>query len=248
MIRGLDNFKNHFRQYSDNFILVGGVAAYLLLDEAGASRVRLTKDIDIVLIMNPAENFLKALKKYIELGGYEIQKGKKGQSTYYRFQKPRDEEYPIMLELFSAVETGFELFNGQRIIPVPDAARAISLSAILLDEEYFSLIRKNAIEKGGIFIINEKALIPFKAKAYLEIKERGEDSKNWKKHRADIINLAVNFLTEESKEKLSEKVHDHFVEFMRQFKQELTEDVISGACDQEIPKEVVISLLAKTFL
>lgn len=66
-------------------------------------------------------------------------------------------------------------------------------------------------------IINEMALIPFKTKACMEIRKRGEDSKNWKKHRGDVINLAVNFLTEESKEPLSGKVRDHFVDFMNQF-------------------------------
>ena len=49
MIKGLDHFKEYFREYSDNFILVGGVASYLLLDEAGAPKVRPTKDLDIVL-------------------------------------------------------------------------------------------------------------------------------------------------------------------------------------------------------
>jgi len=96
--------------------------------------------------------------------------------------------------------------------------------------------------------LNELALIPFKAKAYLEIKERGEDSKNWKKHRADIINLAVTFLTDESKEILTGKVREHFLEFLRQFKKELTPEIISGACNQKISAEIIISLLENTFL
>lgn len=248
MIRGLDHFKNFFRQHSENFILVGGVASYLLLDEAGATRVRPTKDLDIVLIMKPSEDFINTLKEYTKLGAYEIQKGKKDQATFYRFQTPPAEQFPIMIELFSAAQTGFELFEGQHIIPITDSEGAQSLSAILLDDEYYSIIRKNAVEKDGIYIINEMALIPFKAKAYLEIKDRGEDSKNWKKHRADIINLTVTFLTEESKERLSGKVRDHFVTFMNQLKQEITTDIIEGACNQRIPKETVIRLLESTFL
>lgn len=248
MIRGLEHFKNYFKKHSENFILVGGVASYLLLEEAGVSRVRPTKDLDIVLIMKPNDDFLNAFKEYTKQGQYEIQRGKKDQATFYRFQKPKDEQFPIMLELFSVPEAGFELFEGQHIIPIVDSEGAKSLSAILLDGEYFAIIRKNAVEKGGIFILNEMALIPFKAKAYLEIKARGEDSKNWKKHRGDIINLAVNFLTEESKEELSENVRGHFAEFMNQFKQELTIEIIEGACNQRISKEAVISLLENTFL
>lgn len=248
MIRGLDHFKSYFEQYSESFILIGGVASYLLLEEAGALRVRPTKDLDIVLILKPNDDFLNVLKEYTKLGGYEIQRGKKNGAAFYRFQKPRDEQFPIMLELFSAAVAGFDLFEDQHIIPIIDSEGAKSLSAILLDDEYFAIIRKNTTERNGISILNELALIPFKAKAHLEIKERGEDSKNWKKHRGDIINLAVNFLTEESKEELTGKVRDHFIEFMNQLRQELTEDIIIGACSQNIPHEVVISLLENTFL
>lgn len=65
MIRGLDHFKDYFRQYSENFILVGGIATHLLLEEVGASRIRPTKDLDIVLIMKPSDDFLNAIKAYI---------------------------------------------------------------------------------------------------------------------------------------------------------------------------------------
>lgn len=44
MIRGLKHFRERFKEYSDDFILVGGVASYILLDEAGAEIVRPTRD------------------------------------------------------------------------------------------------------------------------------------------------------------------------------------------------------------
>lgn len=149
-------------------------------------------------------------------------------------------QYPVTSEL--------NFFKGQHIIPVSDSDGAISLSAILLDDEYFAIIKNHAVQNGGINIINELALIPFKAKAYLEIKERGEDSKNWKKHRADIINLAVTLLTEETKAPLSGKVRAHFLKFMEQLKLELNPDIIIGACNQKINKEIIITLLENTFL
>jgi DNA-binding TFAR19-related protein (PDSD5 family) len=247
MIRGLAHFKEHFKGHAENFILVGGVATYLLLDEAGASRVRPTKDLDIVLIMRPSSEFLNAIKEYVKNGGYEIQKGDKDQSTFYRFQKPTNEQFPIMIELFATVDSEFELFEGQHIVPVANEGGIESLSAILLDEEYYSIIKNNAVEKDGINILNERALIPFKAKAYLEIKERGEDSKNWKKNRGDIINLAANFLTQETREELTGKVRLQFVEFMEQFKNELTPEIIYGACNQKIETQAIINLLEKHF-
>ena len=248
MIKGLGHFRDHFKQYSENFILVGGVASHLLLDEAGAPRVRPTKDLDIVLIMRPPVEFLNAIKQYIKDGGYEIQKGDNDQATFYRFQKPKKEEFPLMIEFFATAEAKFELFDGQHIIPITTPAEVESLSAILLNDEYYTLIKKNAVEKEGINLLNPFALIPFKAKAYLEIKARKEDSKNWKKHRSDISNLAVTFLDEEKKEKLEGKVRDHFIEFMSQLKQEINDDIIKGACKQNIQSEVIVSLLEKTFL
>lgn len=248
MIRGLEHFKAFFKNYSDNFILVGGVATYLLLEDAGATKVRATKDLDIVLIMKPSAEFLNAIKVYVKNGGYEIQRGNNDQATFYRFQKPTNEEFPIMIELFATIESDFKLFDDQHIVPVAIEEGIKSLSAILLDEEYYSIIKKNAVEKDGITILNEIGLIPFKAKAYLEIKARGEDSKNWKKHRADIINLTVNFLNEESREELTGKVRAHFEEFMKQFKTELTPDVVQGASEQKIAVEKIVELLEKTFL
>ena len=248
MVKGLEHFREYFKEYSESFILVGGVASYLLLDEAGAPKLRATRDLDIVLLMKPREDFLNAIKEYIKLGGYEIQRGARDQATFYRFQKPKLGEFPVMIELFATAEAEFDLADDQHIIPVENEAGIESLSAILLDDEYYSIIKKNAVERDGIYLLNEMALIPFKAKAYLEIKERGEDSKNWKKHRADIINLAVTFLTDETEEKLSGNVREHFVEFMKQVKDELTPDVVKGACSQRVPVERVIALLESTFL
>src|SRR3989338_480304 len=167
MVRGLNHFKEYFREHSENFILVGGVASYLLLNEAGAPRVRPTKDLDIVLIMKPSDQFLNAIKTYIKKGGYEIQKGSQDQATFYCFQKPADDKFPSMIELFATIESSFELFEDQHIIPISSSEGIESLSAILLDDEYYSIIKKNAVEKDGIYILNELALIPFKAKAYL---------------------------------------------------------------------------------
>ncbi len=248
MIRGLSHFKENFKKFTDDYILVGGVATYLQLEEVGAERIRPTKDLDIVLIMKPRTEFLSALKDYVKAGGYEIQKGKNDQANFYRFLKPAKDEFPIMIELFAGLEGDLKLFDGQHIIPISKSSDVGSFSAILLDEEYYALIKRNAVLKDGINLLNSFALIPFKAKAYLEIKDRKEDSKNWKKHRGDIINLAVNFLTEATRESLTGKVRNHFIKFMEQIKTEIDDEVVKGACNQKVKSAVVIEMLEKTFL
>ena len=46
----LQSFKEWFRGYEDNFIVIGGAACSLILDEHGAE-FRATKDVDVVLFI-----------------------------------------------------------------------------------------------------------------------------------------------------------------------------------------------------
>ena len=48
MVRGLDVFREHFAGHADQFVLIGGTAATLAIEEAGLE-FRATKDLDIVL-------------------------------------------------------------------------------------------------------------------------------------------------------------------------------------------------------
>ena len=48
MVRGLDLFREHFAAFKDRYVLIGGTASFLALEEAGIE-FRATKDLDIVL-------------------------------------------------------------------------------------------------------------------------------------------------------------------------------------------------------
>ena len=50
MVRGIDSFKEWFRGFESNFIVIGGTACDLLMGETGAV-FRATRDIDMVLII-----------------------------------------------------------------------------------------------------------------------------------------------------------------------------------------------------
>ena len=52
MIKGLDKFKAHFAQHTKSFVLIGGVACHEWLATQGLE-FRATRDIDIVLIVEP---------------------------------------------------------------------------------------------------------------------------------------------------------------------------------------------------
>lgn len=200
-IQGLDHFAEYFRDVNEMFVIIGGVASFLLMDIAG-QKFRPTKDIDLVIIANPSQPFTTKLKHYIEEGGYEIQEKADGTPTFYRFRKPKNTDYPVQIEVFSNNADQMVLTERQHLIPVKTDAEAGRLSAILLEEEYFQLIKNNRNIIGKHSVATEAAIIPLKARAYNDIKERGESGSDAKKHRNDIMKLALN-LEEGTSAKLS---------------------------------------------
>src|SRR5660398_198980 len=73
MVVGLDRFAAHFAAYEDRYVLIGGAATWLVLDEAGVE-ARGTKDLDIVLCVEALDPAFGAVFwEFIWAGGYEIQ-------------------------------------------------------------------------------------------------------------------------------------------------------------------------------
>ena len=69
-----------------------------------------------------------------------------------------------------------------------------SLSAILLDDDYYEFLKQGKVTADGVTVLDAVYLIPFKAKAWMDLtdrKEAGEhvDSKNIKKHKNDVFRL-----------------------------------------------------------
>ena len=69
------------------------------------------------------------------------------------------------------------------LTPLPIDGEVSSLSAILLNEAYYELLMDGQTVIDGILVLKSTCLIPFKAKAWLDLNERkalGEhvDSKN----------------------------------------------------------------------
>jgi predicted nucleotidyltransferase len=48
MVRGLDTFKKYFKQFTDNYVIIGGTACDIIINQAGFIP-RATKDIDIIV-------------------------------------------------------------------------------------------------------------------------------------------------------------------------------------------------------
>lgn len=196
MVKGLALFQAYFAPHAHQYVLIGGTAATMAMDAAGLP-FRATKDFDVVLHVEALDaEFGAAFWRFIDAGRYEIrQSGATGRPTYYRFQKPGDASYPEMIELFCRVPDGLVLAPGSHLTPIPIDEAVSSLSAILLDDDYYAFILAGRQEVEGLSWVGADRLIPLKAVAWLELRARaakGEaiDARHIRKHANDVLRLA----------------------------------------------------------
>ena len=72
----------------------------------------------------------------------------------------------LMIELFSRMN--FELREQNGITPIHIEEDISSLSAILLDDDYYQALLDGRVEESGYSVLRPEYLILFKAKAYKE--------------------------------------------------------------------------------
>lgn len=219
MVKGLDLFRQHFADDADQYVLIGGTAATLAMEDAGLD-FRATKDLDIVLhveALNAA--FGTTFWTFVERGRYETrQASDTGKPVHYRFSKPEDQRFPAMLELFSRTPDGIILPEGSRLTPIPLAEAVASLSAILLDEDYYGFIMSGRRESQGLSWVGEDRLIVLKASAWLDLtarQARGEavDTRDIRKHANDVIRLS-QLLAPDVRVPLAAKIADDLDRFL----------------------------------
>jgi hypothetical protein len=195
VVKGLDVFRQHFSAHTDQYSLIGGTAATIAMREAGLE-FRATKDLDLVLHVEVLDRkFGEAFWAFIEKGGYAVRQASTGRPIVYRFEKPTEKSYPYMLELFSRTPEGMDLFDHSLLTPIPMDEAVASLSAIVLDDEYYEFVRSGRRTEKDLSWVGEDRLIPLKANAWLNLTERragGEqiDSDKIKKHARDIVRLS----------------------------------------------------------
>jgi hypothetical protein len=120
VVKGLDVFRDYFAGHADQFVLIGGTAATLAMEDAGLA-FRATKDLDIVLHIEAlTPEFGVTFWSFVEQGGYDVrQASATGKPVFYRFQKPADAHFPAMLELFCRSPDGIQLAAGSHLTPIP---------------------------------------------------------------------------------------------------------------------------------
>lgn len=200
MVTGLDKFREAFLEYADNYVIIGGTACDIVLRDTDM-KPRATSDIDmIVVVENMTPEFATAFWQFIRNGKYKPTKRDRetdGQTVYtlYRFEEP-SAGYPVKIELLSRHSDILGEPSGFVIEPIPVDEEVSSLSAIIMDDDYYDFTIKNSFVDNGLKVATPLALIVLKIKAYLNLvaeKEQGHhvNTKHIKKHRSDVLKLVA---------------------------------------------------------
>ena len=249
MVNGFTSFKEQFRGYKDEYVIIGGTACDLIM-ESEELPFRATKDIDIVLIVESmTAEFGRRFWEYITEAGYEHLNKSSGKVQFYRFTSPKSKDYPYMIELFSRNPEFIVLSDDAILTPLPIDDEVSSLSAILLNEAYYELLKEGHTVIDGIPVLKPTCLIPFKAKAWLDLNERknaGEhvDSKNIRKHKNDVFRLA-QLLTADTKQSITPEIAEDMKSFLTAME---SEDVdLKSISVRGTDKKTIMSMMYRCY-
>lgn len=216
-VHGLDRFSEYMEGLEGCYTIIGGAACDIILTNADLD-FRATKDIDVILLVeNRLPEVAASVWRLVRDGGYDCGRNSSGGVCFYRFTKPRVAGFPSMIELFSKAPSFIDEPDGLTIVPLPAGDEVSSLSAILLDDAYYAYMKSGRKTIGGVTVLDEVHLVPFKAKAFLDLSKRkadGErvDSSDIKKHKKDVFRLAQLF-TPKTSSVLPEPIRADMSEF-----------------------------------
>ncbi len=197
MVKGLEKFKEYFDGFEDNYVIIGGTACDIALRDTDM-RPRATDDIDMILVIEKmTPEFGQRFWEFIVEGKYETRQRKREDkepaTEMFRFINPKS-GFPVQIELLSKYPDVLGEPTGFHLTPIPVGEEIPSLSAILLDEEYYRHTIDSSIIEDGIRIADPLSLLCLKVKAFLNLTEEKKTNPNVrgadiKKHRDDVFKL-----------------------------------------------------------
>lgn len=246
MVIEMDSFREKFKDYSDYYTVIGGAACDILMTEADLP-FRATKDIDMILIIEDRyQEFAAAFWEYIKEGHYRCGWKNNSDMHFYRFTEP-NAGYPIQIELFSRMpEYKLDIVEG--IIPIHIDDDVSSLSAILLNDDYYQFMLEGRKIVQGIGILDAEHIIPFKMFAWLDLKRRKAsgghvNEKDLKKHKNDVFRL-LQIVPNGAKILSSGLVKENILHFLTDIK---NEDLRLGQMGLPFEKDEAIALLEEIY-
>lgn len=185
--------------------------------------------MDIVLYVEALhEDFVRAFWQFVEEGLYENKQQSTSKEIFYRFSSPSQRDYPAMLELFSRAPDGIKLSKKGHLTPIPVDESTASLSAILLDDDYYHFIHSGKVKINDLSVLNATHLIPIKARAYIDLMNRkmnGEKigDRDIRKHKNDVVRL-FQLLSPENRMRLPSSIQNDFQTFLANVKDDSSID------------------------
>lgn len=251
MVVGLDRFQEHFADFTDGYVLIGGAACFLNMSENDLP-FRATKDLDLVLCLEALDDeFIKAFWQFVNDGAYEDKSQGETERKLYRFVKPATEGFPFMLELLSRVPDQLTIPEGIHLTPIPAGEEISSLSAILMDDEYYQFLQAGKKIIDGVQVAGPEHLLPLKVRAWLDLSERRANgdsnvkSSDVKKHKLDVFRLMAIVDPDFSGE-CPQRVKDDIEEFINRMADETIDMKAVGLTGQN--QADVLSEIGRIYL
>ena len=248
MIQGLDFFRDYFKEFKDDYIIIGGLATAMNMHELGFV-FRATKDIDLVVVTKDNEIFLKRLLLFIKEAKYQTKQrtNNSNRKNLFRFLNSDNKNYPEQIELFASYSEDSVLIKDNTIIPIKTPQYYDYLSAILLNGDYYNLLLKYTAVVNGLHIATPEVLIPLKAHAYLNLTTVGSSSA--KKHLNDIVKLAT-ILDEEKQvilDGLPKEDMQKIIPVVSNLKDDRVKQLLKSVGINRVDKELIIEVIEKVY-
>ena len=191
---------------------------------------RATDDIDMILVIEKmTPEFGQRFWEFIDEGKYENlqrkREDKEPVTELFRFLEPKN-GFPVQIELLSKYPDVLGVPTGFHLTPIPVGEEIPSLSAILLDEEYYRHTIDSSIIEEGICIANPLSLLCLKVKAFLNLTEEKKINPNVrsadiKKHRDDVFKLLAMRIDPFTPVELSATMKDEMSVFINTMEESL---------------------------
>ena len=220
-MKGIDKIRQYLGEYKGNYVIIGGTACNLNLEDANIQG-RATKDIDMIVVCEAiTPEYLRSFWDFIRAGGYsawQVKSEEESHRCFYRFIDPKDDDFPKYIELFSRKPDSIQLSEDAHLVHIPVSEYLSSFSAILMDDDYYGYAVSHAVELDGVQAINQDALIVLKIKAYLNNiarKEAGQrvQSDDIDKHKRDVYRMAY-LMTPEDRFIAPESIRNDIRQFL----------------------------------
>lgn len=255
MLTGFDKFSEVMRNHREHFVVIGGTACEAALENSGITRQHVTKDIDMVIVMERlAPDFITQLWHFLVEGEYKASRktNVSGKSVYalYRFEQSTKADYPAQIEILARQSEYVFGDNEAHIEPISEEDLQYSLSAIIMDDDVYQFTIDHWEEYQGVRMASPTALVCLKARAYLNLL-RDRDSgihvntSDIKKHRRDVFLLLATGKVEESL--VPESVYATIQDFVAAMKELSISDLAKSLDVAEVAMEEYLELLSTTF-